>query len=593
MEIVNRLTKLRELMEKHQLHAYIVPSSDPHLSEYVAEHYKSRQWISGFTGSAGTVVITLADAGLWTDGRYYIQAGKQLENTGITLFRAADPNVPSYTQWLKDNLPEGSTVAFDGRVFSAREVKKMKEDFAKENIQLKLNFDLVGELWEGRPLIPAHQIFIHDLKYAGLSRREKLQQLRERMGEKGANSHLLSALDDIAWLLNIRGSDVPHNPVTITHALITDEICYLCIDEAKISNEVRTDLEGDGIQIKGYEEIETLLQKLQPEDKILLDPSLVNSRLYYSINPQTVKIEEKNPTILLKAVKNDIELENMKKVNILDGVAMVKFIKWLKSTVGKEKITELTAEATLEEFRRESEECVDISFDTISAYKDHAAMMHYKASTESAYTLQPEGLYLVDSGGQYYGGTTDITRTISLGPLTDEEKRDFTLVLKGHIALSSVKFLYGATGSNLDVLARQPIWKYGMDYKCGTGHGVGIFLNVHEGPQRFSQTPNTDKLEAGMIITNEPGIYKEGNHGIRTENMLVVVKDEETESGQFLIFEPITYCPIDLDAIDHSLLNSEEENWLKEYHEMVYNKLESYLNEEERAWLTKETLLVK
>lgn len=332
---------------------------------------------------------------------------------------------------------------------------------------------------------------------------------------------------------------------------------------------------------------------MQPEDSILLDPSQVNARLYYKINPESTKIEEKNPTVLLKAIKNSVEIENMKQVNIFDGVAMVKFIKWLKENVGKEEITELTAEDKLEKLRREHEECVDISFDTISAYKDHAAMMHYKATPESASTLKPEGLYLVDSGGQYYGGTTDITRTIALGPLTDEEKRDFTLVLKGHIALSSVKFLHGATGSNLDVLARQPIWKYGMDYKCGTGHGVGIFLNVHEGPQRFSQTPNIDKLEPGMVITNEPGIYKEGKHGIRTENMLVVVKDEETDDGLFLVFEPITYCPIDLDAIDEILLTSEEKKWLEDYHQMVYTKLEPYLNEEEKAWLAKETRIAK
>ncbi|NMA68868.1 MAG: M24 family metallopeptidase, partial [Desulfitobacterium sp.] len=379
MEIANRLTKLRELMEKHQLHAYIVPSSDPHLSEYVAEHYKSRQWISGFTGSAGTAVITLKDAGLWTDGRYYIQAEKQLQNTGITLFRGADPKTPSYTQWLKDKLPEGSTIAFDGRVFSAREVKKMQVEFDKKNIKVQLELDLIGELWTDRPPVPAEKVFVHELKYAGLSRKEKLQQLREKIQEKDANVHLLSVLDDLAWLLNIRGNDVPHNPVTIAHLLITQETCYLCIDKGKISPEMKSELIEDGIQIKDYQEIETLLQELQPEDRILLDPSQVNARLYYKINPQTTIIEDKNPTLLLKAVKNSVELENMKKVNIYDGVAMVKFTKWLKENVGKEEITELTAEDTLEKFRRQHEECVDISFDTISAYKDHAAMMHYKA----------------------------------------------------------------------------------------------------------------------------------------------------------------------------------------------------------------------
>ncbi|EHL04858.1 Creatinase [Desulfitobacterium hafniense DP7] len=587
MDIQERVAKLRKLMTDNGLAAYIIPSSDSHLSEYVADHFKSRQWISGFTGSAGTVVITLKDAGLWTDGRYYIQAERQLRNSGIRLFKAADPQVPSYTEWLKENLPEGSILGLDGHVFSAKQLRDMEKEWAGR-ITIKFDQDLVGQLWQDRPPIPARDIFVHDVSYAGRSRVEKLNELRQQMKGKGANVHVLTALDDIAWLLNIRGADVPNNPVTIAHVLVTEDACTLCIDPAKVPAPVKAELERDGIQIKDYDAVAGLLQGLGGDDAVLIDPESVNAFLDHAIHPQTKKIEGANPTAMLKAVKNETELDNLKTSNIHDGVAMVRFIKWLKTTLGKEEITELSAEDTLETLRRANKECVGLSFDTIAGYKDHAAMMHYKATPESAYTLAAEGFLLVDSGGQYFGGTTDITRTIVLGPLTEEEKRDFTLVLKGHIALATVKFLYGATGSNLDVLARQPIWKYGMDYKCGTGHGVGMFLNVHEGPQRLSQTPNTVKLEAGMILTNEPGIYKEGKHGIRTENMMVVRKAEETEFGQFMGFEAVTYCPIDLGGVDQSLLTEEEQTWLDDYNQMVYTTLEPYLDAEEKAWLAQE-----
>ncbi|BAE86481.1 aminopeptidase P family protein [Desulfitobacterium hafniense] len=587
MDIQGRVAKLRKLMADNGLAAYIIPSSDSHLSEYVADHFKSRQWISGFTGSAGTVVITLKDAGLWTDGRYYIQAEQQLRNSGIRLFKAADPQVPSYTEWLKENLPEGSTLGLDGHVFSAKQLRDMEKEWAGR-ITIKFDQDLVGQLWQDRPPIPARDIFIHDVSYAGRSRVEKLNDLRQQMKGKGANVHVLTALDDIAWLLNIRGADVPNNPVTIAHVLVTEDACTLCIAPGKVPAPVKAELERDGIQIKGYDAVAGLLQGLGGDDAVLIDPEFVNAILDHAIHPQAKKVEGTNPTTMLKAIKNEIELDNLKTSNIHDGVAMVRFIKWLKTTLGKEEITELSAEDTLETLRRANKECVGLSFDTIAGYKDHAAMMHYKATPEKAYTLRAEGFLLVDSGGQYFGGTTDITRTIVLGPLTEEEKRDFTLVLKGHIALATVKFLYGATGSNLDVLARQPIWKYGMDYKCGTGHGVGMFLNVHEGPQRLSQTPNTVKLEAGMILTNEPGIYKEGKHGIRTENMMVVRKAEETEFGQFMGFEALTYCPIDLAGVDQSLLTEEEQTWLDDYNQMVYTTLEPYLDAEEKAWLAQE-----
>ncbi|AUS97907.1 peptidase M24 [Clostridium thermosuccinogenes] len=589
MEIKERVEKLRQLMKENGIDAYIIPSSDAHQSEYVADHWKSRQWISGFTGSAGTVVITEKDAGLWTDGRYYIQAEKQLAGSGIQLFRAGEPDVPSYEKWLKDVLKEGDCVGFDGSLFSVKSVDEMEKEFSEKKISLKTDKDLIGQLWTDRPGLPEGTVFVHDVKYAGKSRVEKLNEVRKEMKSLGANYYLLSSLDDIAWLLNIRGSDVPNNPVVISNAVISMDGCILFVDLKKIPSEIKKELNSDGVELMGYGDIQKFLEGIGDGDSIIIDPARTNMNLYNSINTNTKKIRHPNITTRLKAIKNDVEIQNLRNCMIKDGVAMVKFIKWLKESVGKEKITEISAEEKLEEFRRQQELFVEPSFDTIAGYKDHAAMMHYKATPESQYTLMNEGFLLVDSGGQYLDGTTDITRTIVLGKLTEEERRDFTLVLKGYLGLDSVKFLYGATGSNLDVLARKPIWEYGMDYKCGTGHGVGFFLNVHEGPQRISQVVNNVKLEKGMIVTNEPGIYKEGKHGIRTENIMLVVEDEKTESGQFMRFEALTCCPIDLDGIDVDLLTEAEKKRLNEYHKDVYSKLSPYLNEEEKDWLRKET----
>ncbi|WP_433596279.1 aminopeptidase P family protein [Lysinibacillus xylanilyticus] len=589
MNIRDRVEKLRQLMKENQMDAYIVPSFDAHQSEYVAEHWKCRQWISGFTGSAGTVVITLEDAGLWTDGRYYIQAEKQLEGSEIRLFRMMDPGVPSYTEWLADVLKEGSNLGFDGNVFSIDMVKKMEKDLKAKGIELKMNKDLIGDLWEDRPEIPKGPIFTHDVKYAGKSRVEKLNEVRVEMKNKGANYYILTSLDDIAWLLNIRGADVPNNPIAIANVIVAEHKCYLFIDSCKVSPLIKLELEDEGIELKASAEIQTLLGNLSNGDAVILDTNKTNIRLYNAINSSAKKIESPNITTNLKAIKNEIEIENLKWCEIKDGLAMVKFIKWLKNSVDKTEISEIIAEERLEDFRREQEGFIGPSFDTIAGYKEHAAMMHYKANKETQYTLKNEGLFLIDSGGQYYDGTTDITRTIVLGRLSDEQKRDFTLVLKGFIALSSVKYLYGATGSNLDVLARQPIWQYGLDYKCGTGHGVGFFLNVHEGPQSIRNDNNNVILEKGMIITNEPGIYLEGKYGIRIENMMLVVEDEKTEFGQFMKFEAITYCPIDLAGINKEMLTESEKQWLNNYHQEVYTKLAPYLNEEERVWLKEET----
>lgn len=589
MQIKDRVYKLRELMKENNIDAYMIPSFDAHQSEYVAEHWKSRQWISGFTGSAGTVVITLDDAILWADGRYYIQAEKQLEGSGIRLFRMVDPGVPTSTEWLKDVLKEGSTIGFDGSVFSVDMVKNMEKEFKKKKFTLKMEQDLINDLWEDRPEIPKDSIFVHDVKYAGKSRVEKLKLTREEMNTKGANYYLLTSLDDIAWLLNIRGTDVPNNPVVIANVIVAQNSCYLFVDSSKIPHNVKLELEADGIVLKNYNETHQFLKELTISDEIIFDTNKTSACLYNAINVNATKTECPNITTKLKAIKNETEIESLKCCEVNDGVALVKFIKWLKTSVDKEEITEVSADDKLQGFRKQRDLFVGPSFDTIAGYKDHAAMMHYKANKETQYTLKSEGLFLVDSGGQYFNGTTDTTRTIVLGALTQEEKTDFTLVLKGFIALSSAKFLYGATGSNLDVLARQPIWQHGLDYKCGTGHGVGFFLNVHEGPQGFSKVPNNIKLEKGMVITNEPGIYKEGKHGVRIENMILVIEDEKTEFGEFMKFEAITYCPIDLAGINKDMLTESEKQWLNHYHKDVYAKLAPSLDEEERAWLLEET----
>jgi Xaa-Pro aminopeptidase len=589
MKIKERTQKLRQLMKENKMDAYIVPSFDAHQSEYVADHFKCREWISGFTGSAGTVVITLEDAGLWTDGRYYIQAEKQLEGSDIKLFRMSDPGVPSYTEWLKDVLKDGSTVGFDGSVFSVDMVKSLEKSFKTKRITLNTKLDLINELWKKRPEIPKDPIFIHEVKYAGKSRVEKLEAVRVEMKNEGANNYLLTSLDDIAWLLNIRGNDVPNNPVVIANVIVTENKCYLFVDVSKVPSTVKLELENDEIEIKDYNEIQQFLQGLTSKDTIIFDSNKTNVSLFNSINTNTEKTNWSNITTKLKGIKNETEIENIRSCEIKDGTAMVKFIKWLKESIGNEEITEFSAVEKLEDFRKQQELFVGPSFDTIAGYKDHAAMMHYKAAKETAYTLKKEGFFLVDSGGQYLDGTTDTTRTIVLGKLTEEEKRDFTLVLKGFIALSKAKFLYGATGSSLDILARQPIWEAGLDYKCGTGHGVGFLLNVHEGPQAIRKDVNNIEFEKGMIITNEPGIYKEGKHGVRTENMMLTSYDEETEYGQFMRFEAVTYCPIDLAGINKEMLAENEVKWLNDYHKAVFDKLAPHLNDEEKAWLKEET----
>ncbi|WML37705.1 aminopeptidase family protein P [Clostridium sp. OS1-26] len=459
----------------------------------------------------------------------------------------------------------------------------------KKGIALEHRYDLIDELWKDRPSISTEPIFVHDVKYAGKSRVEKVNMVREEMKKDEVTHIVLSSLDDIAWLLNIRGTDVPCNPVAVSYVVVSEKETVLFINSVKVKDEVKKELEQDGIVIKAYEDVNDYLKTLAKESKVMLDAVKTSFGICKGLNEGIEIIEKDNITTKIKGIKNEVEIENIKNAHIKDGVAMVKFLHWLDNNLGKEEISEISAADKLEGFRAEQELFKGISFTTIAAYKEHAAMMHYSATPESDYKLKKEGMFLVDSGGQYLDGTTDITRTTVLGTLTEEEKRDFTLVLKGVIDLSMAKFLHGVNGTNLDILARRPLWEHGIDYKCGTGHGVGFFLNVHEGPHAIRCNVVPTILEEGMIVTNEPGVYKEGRHGIRTENILLVVKDEETEFGQFMKFETISFCPIDLEGIVPEMFTPEEKAWLNNYHKEVYSKLSPYLSEDEKEWLKHET----
>lgn len=585
---MNNLKNLREVMKKENIDYYIIPSSDSHQSEYVAEYFKGREFISGFTGSAGTLLVGLDKAYLWTDGRYFIQAENELKNSGISLMKINTPGYPTMEEWIRDNLKENDVLGFDGRLFSVNQYESYLNIANEKKFSINMEKDLLEDIWNTRSELPKNKIFLHDEKYAGKSAGEKLNEVRNNMDKKCADSFILSSLDDIAWLCNIRGNDVKFNPVALSYVIVGKDYATLYIDKDKVDNETKDKLKSEGFEIKGYDDIEADVKLLS--GTVVLDPNKLNAKIFTALNREIKVIREVNVTTNLKAIKNETEIANWELSQVRDGVAMVKFIKWLKENIGKEKISEISASEKLTGFRAMGENYKGDSFGTIAGYKDHAAMMHYSATEASEYELKAEGMFLVDSGAQYLDGTTDITRTFILGPITEEEKRDYTLVLKGHIGLASAKFLRGSTGVNLDILARRPLWNYGIDYKCGTGHGVGFFLNVHEGPQGIRPSGNNVVLEPGMILTNEPGVYKEGKHGIRTENTLIVEKDFVSEEfGEFYKFRTISYCPIDLDGVNVEMLSSEEKEWLNNYHEMVFGKLSPYLSEEEKEFLKHET----
>ncbi|GAA0078503.1 aminopeptidase P family protein [Clostridium sp. CTA-5] len=585
MRVLERIENLRKIMKRENIDYYIVPSADFHQSEYVAEHFKSRAYITGFTGSAGTALIGLEKAILWTDGRYFIQAEQQLKDSGIELYKMKIPGWPTLEEWLMENMNKGETLGFDGRLFSINQYDEFKKIEDTKNIKIIMDKDLIEEIWTEKPELPKEKVFLHDVKYCGKSAKEKIEEIRSEMGTE---SYIISSLDDIAWTFNIRGNDVKNTPVALAYAIINKQEAILYIDKCKLSKDDESKLELNGIRVEDYNKIFEDVKKI--DNSVTVDPNKISAYIYTLIKENVKIIKQPNITTKLKAIKNETEIQNLKECQIKDGVAMVRFLKWLKENVGKIEISEITVADKLLEFRKMGELFIEESFGTIAGYKDHAAMMHYSATEESAYKLKPEGILLVDSGGQYLDGTTDITRSFILGKLTEEEKRDFTLVLKSHINLMKAKILKGTSGSNLDVLARTVLWNEGIDYKCGTGHGVGFFLSVHEGPQTISPLPNKVSLELGMILTNEPGVYRQGKHGIRTENVMLVVKDcINDEFGEFYKFEVMSYCPIDIDGIEKSLLSNEEKVWLNNYHSETYKKLSPYLNEDEKIFLREVT----
>lgn len=594
-EIRNRLAALRKQMQARQLSAFIVPSTDPHSGEYVPEHWETRKWISGFTGSAGTFVITPDEAGLWTDSRYFIQAEEQLEDTGIQLFKDRLPETPSIAEWLTSVLANGQKVGIDGWVNSHQEAQALRNELSESGLILDtMTEDIFTTLWEDRPSLPQTPVFILGEERTGASCTEKINRILEAISKNGASSIILSALDEIAWTLNLRGSDVHCNPVFISYLMISKQGHTLYILEEKITDEVRAYLEGHQVEIKTYSALaEDLFAFREKREGVLQISPLANEALYDLSIRHAETIIAPSPVSLMKAVKNETEQAGFRKAMERDGVALVKFLRWLEEAVPAGNESEISIDERLYHLRAEQADFKGISFDTIAGYKEHAAIVHYEATPETDIPLKPEGLLLLDSGAQYLDGTTDITRTIALGPLTEEEKTDYTLVLKGHLQLQNAQFPAGTCGTQLDVLARLAMWKSGINYLHGTGHGIGHFLCVHEGPHQIRMNHMPTLLVPGMIVTDEPGIYKAGRHGIRIENTLLIVPAQETEFGSFYKFEPLTLCPIDKKAIAVGLLSDEELTWLNEYHQMVYNRLCPFLNEEEKTWLEEATSPLK
>lgn len=586
--IKERIHALRMTFRPNNIKAFIIPSTDPHLSEYVAPYWMSREWISGFTGSAGTAVILMDKAGLWTDSRYFLQAEKELEGSGITLYKEMLPETPSITKFLCQNLKPGESVSIDGKMFSVQQVEQMKEDLAPYQLQVNLFGDPLKNIWKDRPSMPDAPAFIYDVKYAGKSCGEKVAAIRTELKKKGIFALFLSSLDEIAWTLNLRESDVHCNPVIVSYLLVTqDEVVYF-ISPEKITQEVNEYLQEQQVSLRKYDEAESFLNSFTGEN-ILIDPKKTNYAIYSAINPACKVVRGESPVTLLKAIRNEQEIAGIHHAMQRDGVALVKFLKWLEASVLSGKETELSVDRKLHEFRAAQPLYIGESFDTIAGYKEHGAIVHYSATEESDVTLQSKGFLLLDSGAQYLDGTTDITRTIALGELTEEEKTDYTLILKGHIALAMAKFPAGTRGAQLDVLARMPIWSHGMNFLHGTGHGVGHFLSVHEGPQSIRMNENPIVLQPGMVTSNEPGVYKAGSHGIRTENLTLVCKDKEGMFGEYFKFETITLCPICKKGIIKEMLTAEEVKWFNDYHQTVYKKLSPSLNEEEKKWLLEAT----
>lgn len=606
--IRDRLDALRKLMKERGMDAYMIPTADFHESEYVGEHFKCREYMTGFTGSAGTALITMDEACLWVDGRYYVQAAAQLKDSTVTMMKMGQEGVLSLGAYLEDKMPEGGCLGFDGRVVNAAEGLALEEMLRERGARISYGEDLAGMIWQERPELSAEPAWVLDERYAGKSALDKIADVREAMEKVHASVHVLTSLDDIAWLLNIRGNDILYNPVVLSYALVTMDQLYLFVNSSVLEGKaypyledakgisVREYLERTGVTVMPYDGVYDMVEGLKNE-KVLLEKCRINYAVYRLIDGSNKVIDRMNPTASMKAVKNDVEIENEKRAHIKDGVAMTKFIYWLKKNTGRIPMDEISVSDYLGKLRMDQEGCIGLSFATISAYGAHGAMCHYSATPESSIPLEPRGLYLIDSGGQYYEGTTDITRTIAMGPVTDEEKEHFTLVLMSMLRLGDVKFLHGCRGLSLDYAAREPLWRRGLNYEHGTGHGVSYLSSVHERPNgiRFKMVPERQDnavMEAGMITSDEPGVYIEGSHGIRTENLVLCVEDEKNEYGQFLRFEYLTYVPIDLEVIDREIMSERDVELLNRYHEQVYEKISPYLDEDERVWLAEATRAV-
>lgn len=588
--ISERIAALREEMAKQKMDAYIIPSSDPHLSEYPADRWKSREWISGFTGSAGTVVVTADKAGLWTDSRYFLQAGIQLEDSGIELYKMGLPDTPAISDFLLQELREGQVAGLDGQTYSARDAALLENKLKRRAIRLDTSADLIDRIWKNRPAVPDNPLFEMPVELSGKTVHEKLDEINNQLKKEGADCLVVGALDEIAWTFNIRGTDVTYNPVVVSYAFISEEETVLFIHPQKLTKEVAANLKKEGVILADYTMIQTYLSRLPERNRVFVDRGKTNVSLFNAIPTSCSIIEGISPINHLKSIKNETEIKGFRNAVIKDGIALTRFYIWLEQQMASgKKVTELSASDKLTSLRAEQPQYVMDSFETICGYAAHGAIVHYAATPETDTELKPESLLLIDSGAQYLDGTTDITRTIALGEPTEQMKKDFTRVLKGTISLAKCKFPAGARGSQLDILARKALWDGGINYLHGTGHGIGHCLNVHEGPQSIRMEENPVPLKPGMLISDEPAMYRTGEYGIRTENMILVREDSETEYGTFYGFDTLTLCYIDTQLILVPMLSVRERAWLNKYHQMVYEWLSPHLNEEEKEWLKNKT----
>lgn len=590
MKTYEKLTALRQMMSDHQIAALVVPSADPHQSEYVSGHWQARAWLTEFTGSAGVAVVTRTRAILWTDFRYWLQAGDQIQGSEFELFKTGETGVPEFHRWIFDHLSPEDTVAIDGRVISRNQEKTWCHLWDIRDIRLRTDLDLVGDIWQGdRPSMPVTKAWEFDVKYAGQSRTEKIEQIRNVMEQAGADCHVMTGLEDIAWTFNLRGSDGINNPVNIAFALVEKDQVRLFIHPDKVGSDLSDRLSADGVQLENYPDIYAVVKDLPEKAHVLLDPDMVSAGLWAAVNPDCRIIDQTGPAVRLKAVKNQTQIDHLRETAVRDGVAVVNFLYWLTHRDPAETMSEMSIEKKLLAFRRQQPDFISNSFDPIMAYDEHSAMCHYSATPETDRLLDWQHMFLTDSGGNYLTGTTDITRTLCLGQPTRQQIRDYTLVLKGHIAVATACFPEGTRGFQIDTLARQFLWQQGMNFGHGTGHGVGFFLCVHEGPARISPHPVDAALEKGMVLTNEPGIYREGEYGIRLENMVLVTDACQTEFGRFLTFENLTWCHFERDLIDTGRLTDSERSWIDEYHQQVFDFLDTRLEPRVSSWLYRQT----